>query len=78
MDLNCLYFRHQLSLMRAARSETCDGRRRHASRASHIAGRISSVQQTLGAPAARGWEYRALPLPLAADCARDDLLDERT
>ena len=56
MDLNRLYFDHQLSLMRASRSPTCDDRRTHASRALRIAGRIGSAQRALGAAAALSWE----------------------
>ena len=71
MDLNRLYFDHQLSLMRASRSATCDGRRRHVSRALRIAGRIGSAQRTLGAAAAMDWEFHARPGPLADDCGRE-------
>nr|WP_166176938.1 hypothetical protein [Altererythrobacter segetis] len=71
MDLNRLYFDHQMSLMRATRSATCDDRRHHASRASRIAGRIGIAQRALGASAATGWEFQARPLPSAADCGRE-------
>lgn len=71
MDLNRLYFDHQLSLMRASRSATCGGRRRHVSRALRIAGRIGFAQRSLGAAAATDWEIQARPLPLTADCGRE-------
>lgn len=62
MDLNRLYFDHQLTLMRVARSASCDVRRDHVLRASTIAGRIGSAQRALGARAASTWEYLALPI----------------
>lgn len=60
MDLNRLYFDHQVSLMHAARPATCAMRRDHVLRASRIAGRIGSVQRALGAKAASAWESLAL------------------
>jgi hypothetical protein len=69
VDLNRLYFDHQLSLMRGSRSATCDEGRRHVSRALRIAGRIGSAQRTLGAAAAVAWEFQARPLPFAGDCS---------
>ena len=75
MDLNKLYFDHQISLMQAARSPTGERRRDHQHSASRIADRIGSLQRDLGATAARGWELAAAPdwpdgLPLAAVCGR--------
>jgi hypothetical protein len=68
VDLNRLYFDHQLALIHASLSDTCDGRHRHASHASHIAGRIGTTQRALGASAARGWEACARSLPAAGRC----------
>ena len=62
MDLNRLYFDHQLSMIRAARSPTCDLRRDHVLHASHIAGRIGNAQRALGAAAAPAWEFLARPV----------------
>jgi hypothetical protein len=56
VDLNRLYFDHQLSLMRASRSRTSDAPCGEALRASRIARRIGCVQRALGAGAAPGWE----------------------
>jgi len=78
VDLNRLYFDHQVSLMRASRSPTCDARRHHAAHALRIAGRIGCAQRALGAAAAPGWEFQALPVPLAADCGRETAPGNRT
>ena len=67
MDLNRLYFDHQLSMIRAARSPTCDSRWVTLSNALQIAGRIGYAQRALGAAAAPAWESLARP-PIAADC----------
>ena len=66
MDLNQLYFNHQVLAMRTA--EIPDSVVRHDSEfvASTIAGRIGCIQRALGARAASGWELLALP-------DRDDL-----
>jgi hypothetical protein len=66
VDLNRLYFDHQLSLMAASRAATCDTRRRHAARASSIAGEIGSAQRALGAAAAASWEFQARSRPFEA------------
>lgn len=62
MDLNQLYFDHQISLMRAAAA--FDGRIRAAqeSNALNIAARIEHHLRSLGARAARRWErpYRSV------------------
>jgi hypothetical protein len=66
VDLNRLYFDHQISIMRASRSATFAGRERHAWRASRIAGRIGCAQRALGAAAAPGWDlYAHPPMPTA-------------
>jgi hypothetical protein len=60
MDLNRLYFLHQLALMRAQASHSGSDCVRHTARADRFAGRISHFQRHAGALAA--------PLP-AARCA---------
>ena len=82
MDLNQLYFDHQIAVMRAgAASPGAPGRDRRLD-ASLIAGRIGCMQRALGAKAARGWETLAAPdvtdlasrsLALHATSWRDDL-----
>lgn len=56
MDLNQLYFRHQILLMRA--SGTVDGAAslRHESGAARIARSIVALQHALGAKAAFAWQ----------------------
>lgn len=57
MDLNQLYFEHQLLLMRA----TCGAQHeKHEVAASLIAGRIGCMQRALGAAAAPVWEGLAV------------------
>lgn len=58
MDLNQLYFDHQISLMRA--SAACDGRIRAAlqDEAAGIAVRIERDLRQRGSPAAGRWETR--------------------
>lgn len=55
MDLNDLYFRHQLSMMRAHSANGGDSRSRHCADARGIAGEISLFQRQAGAAAAVGW-----------------------
>jgi hypothetical protein len=68
MDLNQLYFDHQLLLMKADRAGTAHLRRRHEVAASTVAGRIGSLQTRLGASGAPAWDAlatdRALPAVL--------------
>ena len=59
MDLNQLYFDHQLQLMEAERAGTVGRRQAHEVAASHIAYRIGGMQRALGAPAARSWDALA-------------------
>jgi hypothetical protein len=59
LDLNRLYFDHQLSLIRAREAATADLRRDHESEAALIAGRIGDKQRRLGAAAAGAWEQAA-------------------
>lgn len=59
MDLNELFFRHQIALMRADRADDCADRRRLSGMADGFAARIDTLQRSLGAPGT----------PLAQDCA---------
>jgi hypothetical protein len=59
LDLNRLYFDHQLSLIKAQEAVTSAQRRDHESDAASIAGRIAHRQGLLGASAARAWEQPA-------------------
>jgi len=69
VDLNQLYFDHQILLIRAARATSSDDRRDHAISASRIARIIGKTQRALGAAAAPVWEalatvkVRSLPSP---------------
>ncbi len=60
MDLNQLYFDHQVLLIKAARADTRGTRHEHEVSASHVAGRIGCMQRALGAAAARSWEMLAV------------------
>jgi hypothetical protein len=55
MDLNHLYSEHQLSLMRAAISNSGVARTRHLAAAGLFANRIHIYQLSSGATAASGW-----------------------
>lgn len=55
MDLNQLYQRHQLLLMRASAASSHDARLSHSSEAAGIARRIEAFQNALGALAAQYW-----------------------
>ena len=59
LDLNRLYFDHQLLLIRAQEAATPALRRDHESDAARIAGRIAHRQGLLGASAARAWRPSA-------------------
>lgn len=59
MDLNQLYFDHQVLMMRAGRAVSCGARHEHEIDASHIAGRIGCMQRSMGAAAAPQWEALA-------------------
>lgn len=65
MDLNQLYFDHQLLLIRASRAVSCGAREEHEVTASHVAGRIGCMQRALGAAAAPIWEA----LAIARECS---------
>ena len=56
MDLNRLYFDHQLLLMQVQRASSWHRRSQHFVSASHVAARIGRVQRALGARAAAAWE----------------------
>lgn len=59
MDLNQLYFDHQLLMIRAERTASCVSRRECEADASQVAGRIGRIQRKLGAGAAPSWEELA-------------------
>lgn len=59
MDLNFLYFQHQLSLIRAGTASTDEFRARHFAIAERIGSRIRSYQFTKGAAAAFSWSANA-------------------
>ena len=52
MDLNELFFRHQVALMRADRADDCGERRRLGEQADGFAAKIGAAFQAFGAPAA--------------------------
>ena len=56
MDLNKLYYDHQVLLMKVCQAPTWHRRSQHIARASHLAGCIGRVQRGLGAAAAGAWE----------------------
>ena len=58
MDLNRLYFDHQISLMRATGARDCHVREAHMDEAAILAQHIEHFQRTRGAPAAFRWEVR--------------------
>jgi hypothetical protein len=60
MDLNQLYFNHQVLLMEADRASTEGLRQLHEVAASHIAGRIGCMQRSLGAAGACAWDLLAV------------------
>jgi len=68
MDLNKLYFRHQLSVMRAAATQNLSHRADHLAAAETLAGRIACIQQRTGAVAAQGWAAIATPGHLGCEC----------
>ena len=59
MDLNQLYFDHQLLLIGAQRTPSPRLRREREITASHVAGRIGCMQRAVGASAAPAWEALA-------------------
>jgi hypothetical protein len=68
MDLNQLYFDHQVLLIRAHGAGRGEARRRHETGARRIAGCIGSIQRGSGAPAAAAWLSQSAR-PGAALCA---------
>jgi hypothetical protein len=58
MDLNQLYFDHQISLMKADGASTSLARRGHERDADRLAGSIGQLQVKLGAAAACAWMMR--------------------
>jgi hypothetical protein len=59
VDLNQLYFDHQLLLMKASQATSVGARHEHEIDASHVAGRIGRMQRAIGAAAAPIWEALA-------------------
>ena len=59
MDLNQLYFDHQVLLMRADGALSGPARQERRFDASLLARRIGNRQRVLGAPAAAAWEMLA-------------------
>ncbi len=51
MDLNELFFRHQIALIGATRSDDCGERRRFGAQLDSFAAKIGTIQQRLGAAA---------------------------
>ena len=58
MDLNKLYFDHQVSLLKARRAQTPALRHGHQAEAARLAADIWQGQNALGAAAACGWVAR--------------------
>lgn len=58
MDLNRLYFDHQISLMRATSARDRHAREVHLDEAAILAEHIEIFQRRRGAPAAFRWEVR--------------------
>jgi hypothetical protein len=59
MDLNQLYFDHQVLAMRADTAPTPRARQERRFDAALVAARIGCKQRAIGAPAARSWEALA-------------------
>jgi hypothetical protein len=59
VDLNQLYFDHQVLLFQAERATCAERRQLHRNGAALIAGRIGCMQRALGARAAPGWTQAA-------------------
>lgn len=68
MDLNSLYFRHQISLIRAAASGSRALRATHVAAAEGLAGTIACLQLRLGASASTGWAAIADPAADFSQC----------
>ncbi len=59
MDLNRLYFDHQVSLMRASAARCAQGRQRHRADATATARSIETIHRASGAAALGEWEANA-------------------
>jgi hypothetical protein len=68
MDLNKLYFDHQVLVVRARHAAPGKARSSYETGARRVADSIGSIQRLSGAPAAMGWELLAA-LPGAALCS---------
>ena len=60
MDLNQLYFDHQLLLMKARQALSTEVRHAHELGAALVAGRIGGMQRAIGAACAPAWEAIAV------------------
>jgi len=69
MDLNRLYFDHQLLLITADAATSRSRRNEYEIDASLVAARIGCVQRRLGAPAANSWEVLAAGSSRQQGCA---------
>lgn len=63
MDLNQLYYDHQLSLMRAKAADIGPIRQLHRRKAQTFAAQIARIHLPSGATALRGWKH---PAPISA------------
>lgn len=58
MDLNRVYFQHQIAIMRASAAPNSRIRTLHRSRATAIGEKIANIQRKLGAGASVTWDGR--------------------
>ena len=66
MDLNKLYFEHQLLQMQADAAPDCSQRKDYKRGAAEVAGRIGRKQDRLGAAAAAAWNAQSYSEPAVA------------
>ena len=66
MDINGLYFKHQVSMMQASSTEDACDRTYHQTIAEALAQRIAKIHQDSGAGAAAYWMPGASALAIAA------------
>lgn len=75
MDLNQLYFDHQILRMRADRAPSPETMALHNRGAARVAGRIGCIQRAVGAHAAAHWSAIAASNPDNAGCPQPHLSD---